>query len=214
MKKKLLGLLIVLLCSVGVFAEVYTQDFSDNKMPADFTVVDGVWSVTGGRIVGESATNSIQGRVVFGPVMDSFVYSVDVTFLSAVEQSRWFSIFFRATENGDPPYHMFTLRKNTSAKNGTELAFRHPAGHWDVRRTQPHYKAFDFDETFTLTVAVDGDLYLYFIDGDLQFAAYETGFLDEGVFGLHVNGCKVAFDNIKIEPYDRAKFREYEREAY
>jgi glycerophosphoryl diester phosphodiesterase len=216
MKKKLLGLLVVvLLLSAGAFAEViYSQDFEDNKMPDDFLVVEGSWRVVNGQLIGESPNSSVQGRVVFGPVMDSFVYTVDVTILNVVESTRWFSIFFRSTEDGSAPYHMFTIRQGASAHNGTELAFRHPQGYWDVRRTKPYERDFGFRETFTLTVAVDGDLFLYFINGELQFAAYENGYRDEGIFGLHVNGCRVAFDNIKIEKYEHSKFRQYEREAY
>jgi hypothetical protein len=57
MKKKLLGLLVVvLLLSAGAFAEViYSQDFEDNKMPDDFLVVEGSWRVVNGQLIGESS---------------------------------------------------------------------------------------------------------------------------------------------------------------
>lgn len=212
MKKSWVLIFVVLMLSFSVFAS-YTQDFSDPGMPKDFTVVEGNWKVENGRLIGESPNSSVQGRVVFGPEMDDFVYSVDVTFLSAVDSSRWCSIFFRSTEDGKAPYHMFTIRQNAAAVNGIELAFRAPNGNWDVRRKKPYDTQFTLNKTFRLTVAVRDDIFLYFIDDELQFAAVETGYSYDGVFGLHVNGCKVAFDNIKIEPYDKAKYKALEKDA-
>ena len=34
--------------------------------------------------------------------------------------------------------------------------------------------------------------------------------LESGIFGLHVNGCRVAFDNIVIESYNSADYKEFE----
>lgn len=205
-------MLMVLLLSLVAFAS-YNQDFSGKGLPEGFKIVEGNWKVEDGRIIGESPSIAVQGRVVFGPEMDNFVYSVDITFLSAVDNARWCSIFFRAPEDGAAPYHMFTIRKGSNAQNGTELAFRRPDGQWDVRRKTPYYTAFEYDKTYRVTVAVYDDIFLYFIDDELQFAAIETGYRDEGIFGLHVNGCKVAFDNITIEPYDRKKYKDFENEA-
>ena len=202
---------VLLVLSLSALAS-YNQDFSIDKMPDDFTIVEGNWVVEDGRLIGESPTASVQGRVVFGPEMEDFVYSVDITYLSAVDPSRWFSIFFRSTETGAAPYHMFTIRQNATAVNGTELAFRAPNGNWDVRRKKPYEKAMKIGETFNIKVAVRGDTFFYFINDELQFAAEETGYSDSGIFGLHVNGSKVAFDNIKIEPFDKAKYAKYENE--
>ncbi|HPQ10837.1 MAG TPA: hypothetical protein PLQ98_05880, partial [Bacillota bacterium] len=103
-KKALLILTLVLVFALGVYGEVlYTQNFDDGKMPEDFRPIEGTWVVQDGRIIGDSPTGSIQGRVVFGPDLKDFVYSVDVTFLSAVNDSRWMSIFFRSTPTGMAP---------------------------------------------------------------------------------------------------------------
>ncbi len=202
-------LILVLIFSVTTLAfDVYTQDFSGDNLPEDFKVIEGKWKVEEGRLVGESSSGSVQGRVIFGPELEEFVYSVDATYLSAVNNSRWFSIFFRATPNGMAPYHMFTIRQNATASNGTELAFREPGGNWDVRRTKAYKRQFKIGETYRIKVAVTGDYFFYFINDELQFAAYEKGFRKDGVFGLHVNGCKVAFDNIKIEPFNKEEFQE------
>lgn len=203
---------MVFVLSLAAFAS-YSQDFSGEGLPEGFKIVEGDWKVEEGRIVGESPSIAVQGRVVFGPVMDNFVYSVDITFLSAKDNARWCSVFFRASEDGASPYHMFTIRKGSAAQNGTELAFRRPDGQWDVRRKKPYATAFEYNKTYRVTVAVCDDVFLYFIDDELQFAAIETGYRDEGIFGLHVNGCKVAFDNITIEPYDRKKYKAIEGEA-
>ncbi len=205
-------ILMVFVLSLAAFAS-YSQDFSGEGLPEGFKIVEGDWKVEEGRIVGESPSIAVQGRVVFGPVMDNFVYSVDITFLSAKDNARWCSVFFRASEDGASPYHMFTIRKGSAAQNGTELAFRRPDGQWDVRRKKPYATAFEYNKTYRVTVAVCDDVFLYFIDDELQFAAIETGYRDEGIFGLHVNGCKVAFDNITIEPYDRKKYKAIEGEA-
>lgn len=210
-KKALLILTLVLVFALGVYGEVlYTQNFDDGKMPEDFRPIEGTWVVQDGRIIGDSPTGSIQGRVVFGPDLKDFVYSVDVTFLSAVNDSRWMSIFFRSTPTGMAPYHMFTIRQNATASNGTELAFRHPNGNWDVRRTAAYKERFAIGKTYRVKVAVTGNCYFYFINDELMFAAYETGFRESGIFGLHVNGCRVAFDNIVIESYNSADYKEFE----
>lgn len=207
----ILALLVFL--SFGVTAEVlYTQDFSGNKMPEDFRIVEGFWSVQDGRLVGE-ASGAVQGRVVFGPQLEDFVYSADVSFLSVANDSRWFSIFFRSTTTGMAPYHMFTIRQNAKAANGTELAFREPGGNWDVRRTAAYKNPFKIGETYRIKVAVKGDYFFYFIEDELMFAAYEKGYRKDGIFGLHVNGCKVAFDNIKIETFNSAEYADLEKQV-
>lgn len=213
MRRRCWAVVLLVLALVSSAFAVYSEDFSKGVMPDDFLVVEGVWQVEDGRLIGESAAQAIQGRVVFGPEMEDFVYSVDVTVLSVLNSARWFSIFFRAPYDGAAPYHMFTIRQGATAHNGTELAFRNPGGNWDVRRTKPYKMNFDIGETHNIKVAVCDDVYLYFIDDELQFAAIEDGYADYGIFGLHVNGAKVAFDNIKIEPYDRSKYRAYENEA-
>ncbi|MDD2431073.1 MAG: glycerophosphodiester phosphodiesterase family protein [Firmicutes bacterium] len=205
---------LLLMLSFGVHAEVlYTQSFDGEGLPEDFRPIEGTWVVEDGRIIGNSLSGSVQGRVIFGPELENFVYSVDVTFLSAVNDSRWFSIFFRATPNGMAPYHMFTVRHNARLSNGTELAFRNPAGNWDVRRTNNYKEKFEIGKTYRLKVAVTDNYYFYFINDELMFVAYERGYRDNGVFGLHVNGCKVAFDNIVIESYNSADYKEFEEIA-
>ncbi|MFA6693392.1 MAG: glycerophosphodiester phosphodiesterase family protein, partial [Bacillota bacterium] len=97
--------------------------------------------------------------------------------------------------------------------NGTELAFRNPAGNWDVRRTNNYKEKFEIGKTYRLKVAVTDNYYFYFINDELMFVAYERGYRDNGVFGLHVNGCKVAFDNIVIESYNSADYKEFEEIA-
>ncbi len=189
---------------------IYTQDFSENKLPDDFMIVEGSWVVEDGRLIGDSPSSSDQTSIVFGPFMTDLVYSADVSFISAVSSSRWFSIFFRAKETGKPPYHMFTIRQDATADNGTELAFRKPDSAWDVRRKKSYKTVMTLGETYNIKVAVRGDIFLYFINNELQFAATETPYSYEGIFGFHVNGARVAFDNIKIEPYDKSKYAEYE----
>ncbi|HHY20099.1 MAG TPA: DUF1080 domain-containing protein [Firmicutes bacterium] len=213
MKKRSWAILaLIVIFSVGAMA-VFSEDFSGDGLPEGFKVIEGNWTVEDGRLIGESASGAIQGRVIFGPEMGDFIYSVDATMLSALNTSRWFSIFFRSNPTGMAPYHMFTIRQNATAGNGTELAFREPGGTWDVRRTKAYKTPFKYGETHRIKVAVKGDYFFYFIDDELQFAACEKGFRDSGVFGLHVNGCKVAFDNIKIEPYDSKLFAELEEQV-
>ena len=189
---------------------IYTQDFSDNQLPDDFKIIQDTWVVEDGRLIGDSPSSSDQTSIVFGPFMSDLVYSADVSFISAVSSSRWFSIFFRAKTTGEPPYHMFTIRQDATAQNGTELAFRKPDGSWDVRRKKPYKTAMTIGQTFNIKVAVRGDIFLYFINDELQYAAIEAPYSYEGIFGFHVNGARVAFDNIKIEPYDKTKYAEYE----
>ncbi len=185
---------------------IYTQDFATNVMPDDFTIVEGSWVVEDGRLIGDSPTNATQTSIVFGPFTSDLVYSADIAFISVVNESRWCSIFFRAPLTGEPPYHMFTIRQNAALANGTELAFRKPDGAWDVRRKTPYKKVMTIGETFNVKVAVTGNIFLYYINDELQFAAKEEPYSNEGIFGFHVNGSKVAFDNIKIEPYDKTQY--------
>ncbi len=213
MRRFYLFVLAVMLTLASTAFATYQQDFSGEGMPEGFKVVEGKWHVEDGRLIGESPSGGVQGRVVFGPEMSDFVYSVDATFLSAVDSARWFSIFFRSTTNGAPPYHMFTIRHNATAQNGTELAFRAPNGNWDVRRTASFTSRMQLNQTYRIKVAVKGDYFFYFINDKLMFAASEPGYRDNGVFGLHVNGCKVAFDNILIEPYNSADFAELEKQV-
>ena len=77
-------LILVLIFSVTTLAfDVYTQDFSGDNLPEDFKVIEGKWKVEEDRLVGESSSGSVQGRVIFGPELEEFVYSVDATYLSA-----------------------------------------------------------------------------------------------------------------------------------
>ena len=200
---------VMLVSQISVLV-IYNQDFSENKLPDDFKKVQGSWMVEDGHLIGESPSSTEQTSIVFGPYMTDLVYSADVSFISAVSSTRWCSIFFRAKTTGESPYHMFTIRQGATAKNDLELAFRRPDGSWDVRRTNSYKTALTIGETYKIKVAVRGDIFLYFINDELQFAATETPYSYEGIFGFHVNGARVAFDNIKIEPYDKTKYAQYE----
>lgn len=195
------------------FDPVYTQSFATNELPSDFLVVEGSWKVEDNSLVGDSPTTSDQTSIVFGPKMSDFVYSADVTFISAVNSSRWFSLFFHAPDGGKSSYQMFTIRQNAKAANGTELAFRTPSGTWDVKHTKAYSEELAIGKTFNIKIAVTGNTCLYFINDELQMAKKESSYLGRGIFGFHVNGSKVRFDNIVIEPYDKNKYGVYESEA-
>lgn len=198
--------------SAGAATE-FKEDFDgvpDGQLPQGWKPIEGSWAVAKGALRG-SAPAGVNGRIRIGlgdgdALWRNFVFEATLAFESAVEPTRWAALIYRMGENGQPPYHLFTVRKNTAATNGMELAFRQGGGNWDVRKTASWERPFAFGEPHRLRIMAYEDEFLYFVDDRLVLSGTYQTYRQTGFFGLHVNGTTVLFDDLVIKPLSGEEF--------
>ena len=129
----------VLLCCViaipaGVAGdEVMREDFDapGGTLPDGWRPLQGQWAVQDRALVGEGS----EAYILFGDeAWQNYEIEVTATFQRVRDDSRWFSVLFRAANDGAPPWMQVPVRFRSTLRNGTEFAVRTGDG-WSVRQT-------------------------------------------------------------------------------
>ena len=109
----------------------------NGALPQGWKVAEGQGAVQDGKLVLNSPATSKPARIV-APLADdnngNYVFEADMTFVSAVEDTRWASIMYRV-QNENYPYYQFAIRRGTTALNGLEFAERTEKNAWNVTET-------------------------------------------------------------------------------
>ena len=146
-------------------------------------------------LVGEGS----EAYILFGDeAWQNYEIEVTATFQSVRDDSRWFSVLFRAANDGAPPWMQVPVRFRSTLRNGTEFAVRTGDG-WSVRQTAKANADSVLGQARRLRVAVRGSNVLAYLDGELLI---ETAFAldrERGCVGLGLSGGTVRFDDFSVK---------------
>lgn len=187
--------------SVSVLAAepLLTESFEAAQLPAGWSVIQGEAEVREGALLLSSPSTSQPVRVLAPDSVSGgdYVIEADMTFLSAVEDTRWASIMYRV-QNRDYPYYQMAIRRGTNALNGVEFAMRTANNQWSVLEKGPYSKAFAYNQTYKLKIIAKGSRVQQFINGQLVTDTNQGSALQNGQIGFQAAGSTVQFDNIRV----------------
>ncbi|MEH7307100.1 glycerophosphodiester phosphodiesterase family protein [Neobacillus drentensis] len=181
------------------------DQIANGMLPAGWKLVQGNAKVVDGKLVLTSPSSGAPARVVIplGNQTGNYVYEADMTFQSAVEDSRWASLMYRVQPNSYP-YYQFAMRRGTTALNGLEFAIRNESNQWVVPETNFYPENMAFHKTYHIKVIASGNRVQQFIDGQLVVDTDQAGKWANGDVGFQANGTTVQFDNVKVNAYSNA----------
>lgn len=176
-----------------------TESFNTAALPAGWEVIQGQAAVQNNALVLTSPSTSQPARVLAPASVagGDYVIEADMTFLSAVEDTRWASIMYRVQEN-DYPYYQFAVRRGANALNGVEFALRNPNNQWSVLEKGPYSEAFDYNQTYKMKIVSKGNRVRQYINGQLVTNTDQATALQDGRIGFQAAGSTVKFDNIHV----------------
>ena len=130
-----------------------------------------------------------------------YVLEADISFNSALENTRWMGIIVRDQEVGTTkyPFAQFDIRKNMGASNGIELTnfIGNAAYKYTYQGALPNGKVLDNNEKVKLAIAVRNNNAACYVNNNLAFTTTVTS--DSfGNIGFQVCGCTVTFENVHV----------------
>ncbi|MBH0156584.1 DUF1080 domain-containing protein [Fictibacillus sp. 5RED26] len=175
----------------------------NGTLPNDWKVVEGTGEVQDGKLVLQSAATNRPARVVV-PLADdnngNYVFEADMTFVSAVEDTRWASIMYRV-QNENYPYYQFAIRRGTSALNGMEFAERTEKNAWNVTETNFYKENFQYNKSYRLKVIASKNRVQQFVNGELVVDTAGASKWQNGDVGFQAVGSTVQYDNVKLTSF-------------
>lgn len=181
------------------------DQIANGALPDGWKLVQGDAKVVDGKLVLTSPSSAAPARVVIplGNQSGNYVFEADMTFQSAVEDSRWASLMYRVQPDSYP-YYQFAMRRGTTALNGLEFAIRNESNKWVVPETNFYPENMAFNKTYHIKVIASGNRVQQFIDGHLMVDTDQAGEWTTGDVGFQANGTTVQFDNVKVNAYPNA----------
>ncbi|HEX5563388.1 MAG TPA: hypothetical protein VFX34_00400, partial [Sporosarcina sp.] len=146
------------------------EDFDqlEGAMPEGWNVIQGQASVEDGALKLTSPSSASPSRVLV-PLPEkngNIVFEADMTFVSAVEDTRWASMMFRV-QSGDYPYYQFAIRRGTNALNGAEFAERNAQNKWVVPEATFFTEKFEFNKPYRIKIIASNNRVQQFINNKL-----------------------------------------------
>ncbi|WP_338752367.1 glycerophosphodiester phosphodiesterase family protein [Bacillus sp. FJAT-52991] len=172
---------------------------ASTSLPAGWKVVEGQASVQNGKLTLTSPSTSQPARVVVPLAEETgdYVIEADMTFLSAVEDTRWASVMYRI-QSEDYPYYQMAIRRGTTALNGVEFALRNDRNQWEVHDKTFYSEPFAFNQTYRVKVVVKGNRVQQYINDQLVIDTDAASALAKGGIGFQAVGTTVQFDNVRV----------------
>ncbi|MDQ0214480.1 glycerophosphoryl diester phosphodiesterase [Oikeobacillus pervagus] len=172
---------------------------ANGQLPAGWKLIEGTAETKDGKLVLSSLSSSKPARVVIplGDHPQDYVFEADMTFLSAVEDTRWASLMYRV-QSDNYPYYQFAVRRGTTALNGIEFAIRNENNKWVVPETNFYHEKFEYNKTYKMKVVVSKNRVQQFINDKLVIDTDLANQWMKGDVGFQANGTNVQFDNVKV----------------
>ncbi|WP_100332662.1 glycerophosphodiester phosphodiesterase family protein [Bacillus xiapuensis] len=169
------------------------------SLPAGWKVVQGQAAVQNGKLTLTSPSTSQPARVLVPLAEEAgdYVIEADMTFLSAVEDSRWASVMYRVQED-NYPYYQFAVRRNAAAMNGLEFAMRNQNNQWEVLDKTFYSEPFAFQQTYRLKIVAKGSRVQQYVNGQLVIDTDMASAYQKGSIGFQAAGTTVQFDNVRV----------------
>ncbi|MCZ2260812.1 glycerophosphodiester phosphodiesterase family protein [Sporosarcina sp. G11-34] len=176
---------------------------TDGELPEGWKVVQGDAEVRDGKLTLTSPKTSSPTRVVVPLDIETgdYVFEADMTFLSAVEDTRWASMMYRI-QSEDYPYYQFAIRRGTNALNGLEFAERSAQNKWVVPEATFYPEKFEYDKSYRIKIIASGNRVQKFVNNKLAFNSDLATNWTTGDIGFQATGSTVQFDNVKVTQFD------------
>ncbi|UAC48047.1 DUF1080 domain-containing protein [Bacillus aquiflavi] len=171
----------------------------NQTLPNGWKLTQGHGEVQDGKLLLTSPSTSKPSRVLVPLPSNTgdYVFEADMTFLSAVEDTRWASLMYRI-QSGDYPYYQFAIRRGTTALNGVEFAIRNENNKWEVPEKTFFSEPFQFDKSYHLKVIAKGNRVQQYVNNQLIIDTDLASKWTEGDIGFQATGVTVQFDNVKV----------------
>ncbi|WP_338449734.1 glycerophosphodiester phosphodiesterase family protein [Niallia oryzisoli] len=179
-----------------------TENFDQltgQTLPNGWKLLEGQAEVKEGKLQLTSPATSKPSRVLI-PLEDEsgdYVFEADMTFISAVEDTRWASMMYRVQED-NYPYYQFAVRRGTTALNGLEFAIRNERNQWDVPEKTFYPEPFQFGKSYHLKIVAKDNRVQQFVNGQLVIDTDLATKWSKGDVGFQAAGVTVQFDNVKV----------------
>jgi glycerophosphoryl diester phosphodiesterase len=176
----------------------------NGALPQGWKVIEGQGKVQDGKLVLNSPATGKPARVVI-PLEDdnngNYVFESDMTFVSAVEDTRWASIMYRVQKE-NYPYYQFAIRRGTAALNGLEFAERTEKNAWNVTETNFYKENFEYNKSYHLKVIASKNRVQQYVNGELVVDTAGASKWLDGDIGFQAAGSTVQYDNVKLSSYN------------
>ncbi|RST57424.1 DUF1080 domain-containing protein [Siminovitchia terrae] len=179
-------------------------DQVDGGLPNGWKTIEGQAKVENGKLKLTSPSSSAPARVVV-PLPDkneNIVFEADMTFDSAVDDTRWASLMYRV-QSENYPYYQFAIRRGTTALNGVEFAERNAQNQWFVPEATFFTEKFEYKKPYRIKIIVSKNRVQQFINNKLVINSDQATNWTNGDIGFQANGSTVLFDNVKVSTFDQ-----------
>lgn len=181
------------------------EDFDrlDGELPNGWSVIQGQATVENGQLKLISPSSSSPTRVLV-PLPEkngNIVFEADMTFVSAVEDTRWASMMYRV-QSTNYPYYQFAMRRGTTALNGAEFAERNAQNKWVVPEATFFTEKLEFNKPYRIKIIASNHRVQQFINNRLVIDTDQASTWLNGDIGFQANGSTVLFDNVKVSTFE------------
>jgi glycerophosphoryl diester phosphodiesterase len=183
----------------NVLVEQNFDQLTGQALPNGWKLVEGQASIIDGKLQLTSPATSKPSRVII-PLEEEtgdYVFEADMTFLSAVEDTRWASMMYRV-QGENYPYYQFAIRRGANALNGLEFAIRNEGNRWEVPVKTFYPEPFEFNKSYHLKIVAKGNRVQQFVNGQLVIDTDLASQWTKGDIGFQAAGSTVQFDNVKV----------------
>ncbi|TCS94876.1 glycerophosphodiester phosphodiesterase family protein [Hazenella coriacea] len=175
------------------------NELANGSLPDQWSLIEGTGAVQDGKLVLSSPSSSKPSRVRIPAPKETgdYIFEADLTFQSAVDDSRWASLMYRIQPEGFP-YYQFAIRRGATALNGLEFAIRNESNQWHVPETAFYHEPFVLGKTYHVKVIVSDQIVEQYINGKRVIHTDLASQWKTGDLGFQVNGATVQFDNVRV----------------
>ncbi|MCJ8008699.1 glycerophosphodiester phosphodiesterase family protein [Lederbergia wuyishanensis] len=179
------------------------DQIANGTIPDGWKVIQGGAEVQNGKLTLNSPSTSVPARVVvpLNTKTGDYVFEADMTFLSAVEDTRWASMMYRI-QSDDFPYYQFAIRRGTTALNGLEFAERNSKNQWVVPEATFFTEKFEYNQSYRIKIIASKNRVQQFINNKLVLNTDQANNWSTGDIGFQASGSTVQFDNVKVTTFE------------
>lgn len=186
-----------------VLVEQNFDRITNGALPEGWKVVQGNAEVQNGKLTLTSSATSAPARVVvpLNTETGDYVFEADMTYLSAVEDTRWASLMYRI-QSENYPYYQFAIRRGTTALNGLEFAERNSQNKWIVPEATSYTEKFEYNKPYRVKIIASKNHIQHFINDKLVLQTDAASTWLSGDIGFQATGATVQFDNVNVTTFE------------
>lgn len=195
--------------SVSQLKVLYQQDFTRQKsIPQGWRIPGnnaGNVYVENGVLNIDGRANAIQTTSILLPQnlekQQNYRIDLELSLDQPLNNSRWGSVIYDVTEaQGVIPsrYYQFTLRADTTAKNGTEFGRRQTNGQWELFETKAFSENIKPNQWYKASIVVSGQRVQHYLNDQLMQDVELEQLSAKGGIGLSAAGVILKVKHIQV----------------